>query len=337
MSQYKESGVDIASGAELAKWIGKEAAKTKSPEVISEIGGFSGLFALPSGYQEPVLVACTDGVGTKVRLAQMLKDFSGIGKDLVAMCVNDLVVTGAKPLFFLDYYATGKLDMAVSKSLMTSIIDACAEAGMTLLGGETAEMPHHYKDGDIDVAGFCVGVVERSKIINKHNVKEGMAIVGIEASGLHANGFSLVRKVFKIESKKSVGFQEADVEKFSQFLRPTHIYAKLVEQVLPKLPIASMAHITGGGLTDNIPRSLPVGLGASIKTLSWPMPKFYTELQLNGGIAEMEIFQVFNCGIGFVFVLEQEHVGELQSIARECGFEAWEIGRCVAGEGVAYS
>ncbi len=330
---YKDAGVDIDAGEALVERIKSVAKATKRPEVVSGLGGFGALCRIPQGYKNPLLVSGTDGVGTKLKLALQLNQHDTIGQDLVAMCVNDLLVCGAEPLFFLDYYATGKLDVDVAASVIKSIGDGCKLANCALIGGETAEMPGMYHGNDYDLAGFCVGVVEESEVITGDNVASSDVLIAIASSGVHSNGYSLVRKVIEaantdIASETLDGKPLKDV-----LLAPTKIYVKAIQHLQKTLGNASihaMAHITGGGLTENLPRVLPDDLTAQIKLDSWVFPPVFQWLQEQGNIEPMEMVRTFNCGVGFVVVVPTDKAEEAINLLNEQGENAWRLGEIVA-------
>lgn len=327
---YKDAGVDIDAGNRLVERIKPLVAKTRRSEVLSGLGGFGGLFALqPGKYQEPVLVSGTDGVGTKLKLAQQLDTHQTIGIDLVAMCVNDVLVQGAEPLFFLDYFASGKLDIEVATSVIAGIAEGCQQAGAALIGGETAEMPDMYKDGEYDLAGFCVAAVERSKIIDGANIAPGDAIIGIASSGPHSNGYSLIRKVLqKLENPNIDG---VPAEKL--LLTPTRIYVRPVLELIDKLPIKGLAHITGGGITENLPRIFATDLHPQVKLESWRQGPVFDWLARTGQISDTEMRRTFNCGVGMCVVLAANDVDQAIAMLRDHGEAAWRLGTVVAGSG----
>jgi phosphoribosylformylglycinamidine cyclo-ligase len=322
---YKDAGVDIDAGEALVDKIKSVTRKTRRAEVLTDIGGFGALFALPKGLKEPVMVAGTDGVGTKLRLAIDLNKHHTVGIDLVAMCVNDLIVQGAEPLFFLDYYATGKLDVEVATAVVTGIGEGCIQSGCSLIGGETAEMPGMYHGSDFDLAGFCVGIVDRENIIDGTKVNKDDVLIGIASSGPHSNGFSLIRKVIEVSKTdtnellqgKSIG---------EHLLEPTRIYVKQLLNLLKHIPIHAMAHITGGGLLDNIPRVLPKNTKAVIDTTSWQWPAIFNWLQQQGNIKTREMYRTFNCGVGMVLVVPRKFKQDAVSILASSGEDAWVIG-----------
>ena len=319
---YKSAGVDIQAGNDLVDKIKDDVASSHGPNVLGNIGGFAGMFKLDKGYKNPILVACTDGVGTKVALAQETQKLDSIGQDLVAMCVNDLIVCGAKPLFFLDYFATSKLDVNEAAVIIKSIAKACKDSGCALLGGETAEMPGHYAGNNFDLAGFSVGCVDEHKILTNKSIESGDILLGIESSGPHSNGFSLIRKI--------ISESDLDIDEYQHItemaLKPTHLYPSLILNLLSKYKINGMAHITGGGLTENIPRSIPKNLSVTINKSSWEMPEIFQWLQKNGNILEEEMFRVFNCGIGMVLIVDKNNSELIQEDIRSLGFKNYIIG-----------
>ncbi|MGM0524711.1 MAG: phosphoribosylformylglycinamidine cyclo-ligase [Pseudomonadota bacterium] len=322
---YKDAGVDIDAGNALVDRIKGVTKRTSRPEVMGSIGGFGALCELPEGYKKPVLVAGTDGVGTKLRLAIDLKQHSGVGIDLVAMCVNDLIVQGAEPLFFLDYYATGKLDVDVAADVVTGIGDGCEQSGCALIGGETAEMPGMYEHGDYDLAGFCVGVVEKEEIIDGSKVAEGDALIALASSGPHSNGYSLIRKIIEVS--------EADLESdlhgrtlAQHLLEPTRIYVKSVLELIKQVPVHALSHITGGGFWENIPRVLPKGTKAVIDGNSWDWPVIFDWLKDNGNVNMKEMYRTFNCGVGMVIAVPHEHAERAVEVLTTAGETAWNIG-----------
>ncbi|MBF0470892.1 MAG: phosphoribosylformylglycinamidine cyclo-ligase [Gammaproteobacteria bacterium] len=300
---YRDSGVDIDAGNALIDRIKPHAQRTHRPEVMAGLGGFGALFELPlNRYRNPVLVSGTDGVGTKLKLAMMMGDHTTIGIDLVAMCVNDLIVQGAEPLFFLDYYATGQLRLEEAEEVIAGIADGCLEAGCALSGGETAEMPGMYLHGDYDLAGFCVGIVEREKMIDGSAVRAGDQLIALTSSGPHSNGYSLIRKVLE-RSKCDLNAPFAQSTLGQTLLTPTRIYVKPLLQLIAEREVHALAHITGGGLTENLPRVIPQGLAAEIQRQSWKLPPVFEWLQQQGGIRDEEMLRTFNCGIGMVVVV----------------------------------
>lgn len=330
---YKDAGVDIDAGDALVQRIKSVAKATSRPEVVGGLGGFGALCRIPTGYQSPLLVSGTDGVGTKLKLALQLNQHDTIGQDLVAMCVNDLLVCGAEPLFFLDYYATGKLDVDTAATVIAGIGEGCRLANCALIGGETAEMPGMYQDDDYDLAGFCVGVVEEAEVITGKNVQQGDVLIGLASSGVHSNGYSLVRKVIEV-SGVDVASEQLDGKPLKDVLMAsTKIYVKAIQalqQALGNANLHAMAHITGGGLTENLPRVLPDDLAASIDTQSWTLPAVFDWLQTRGNIEPSEMYRTFNCGVGFVIVVPAEHADHALQVLQNNGETAWLLGTIVA-------
>jgi phosphoribosylformylglycinamidine cyclo-ligase len=283
------------------------------------------MFKLDKEYENPILVACTDGVGTKVALAQEAGQLDGIGQDLVAMCVNDLIVCGAKPLFFLDYFASSKLEVSEAAKVIKSIANACKDSGCALLGGETAEMPGHYVGKNFDLAGFSVGCVEENKVIDNTNIKENDVLIGIESSGPHSNGFSLIRKIIKDSNLNKEEYRSM----VELALKPTHLYPNLIMKLVSNFDIHGMAHITGGGLTENIPRSIPENLSASIDTGSWVMPEIFKWLQANGSLEDEDMFRIFNCGIGMVLIVKEDDSIEILKEIKNHNFKCFSIGKLI--------
>ena len=325
---YKLSGVDINAGNDLVEKIKEDVAASHNLNVLGNIGGFAGMYKLDRDIQNPVLVACTDGVGTKVSLAQEYKDLSGIGQDLVAMCVNDLIVCGAKPLFFLDYYASSKLDVDEASIVIKSISRACIDSGCALLGGETAEMPGHYVDNNFDLAGFSVGCVDEDKIITSASVEAGNVLIGIESSGPHSNGFSLIRRI--IENSNATMEEKEEIAKKS--LKPTILYPKLVMDLIENEKINSLAHITGGGLTENLPRSIPKDLSIKIDTGSWEFPDIFKWLEKEGDISKSDMYRIFNCGIGMVIFVDKDEVNIICERITKMGYKNFVIGELIKKE-----
>ena len=323
---YKDAGVDINAGNALVELIKPEVKRTTRTEVIGGLGGFGALCAIPSKYKEPILVSGTDGVGTKLRLAIDLKKHDTIGIDLVAMCVNDLVVQGAEPLFFLDYYATGKLDVDVAADVVKGIADGCVQSGCALVGGETAEMPGMYHAGDYDLAGFCVGVVEKSEIIDGSRVKNGDALIALGSSGPHSNGYSLVRKIIDVAGVNPATELLDNKPLSEHVLAPTKIYVKSVLALIKQADVHAIAHLTGGGFWENIPRVLPKNTKAVIDEKSWKWPSVFNWLQEKGNIDTYEMYRTFNCGVGMVIALPQEQVDTALAILKQAGENAWLIG-----------
>ena len=368
--QYKEAGVDIHAGYEAVSRMKSHIERTKTPGVMGELGGFGGLFDLSLGnYQEPVLVSGTDGVGTKLLLAFEMNKIDTIGIDVVAMCVNDIITQGAKPLFFLDYIACGKLDPAKIEAIVSGVSEGCVQSGCALIGGETAEMPGMYKENEFDIAGFSVGVVEKSKIINGNTIGEGDLLIGLPSSGVHSNGFSLIRKIIKDGNLSLDEVYEGFEKKLGEvLLTPTRIYVKLILELLgvdkntlfPEKVLHSgligeedffftedirieetthgikgLAHITGGGFQENIPRILPHGLGAKINKGNWDAPPIFEFLRKKGNLSQEEMYNVFNMGIGMVMVVEEDKAKFMIASLKEMGMSASIIGKVVKGEGIS--
>lgn len=332
---YKSAGVDIEAGNDLVERIKPIAAKTSRPGVMAGLGGFGSLFELPlDRYKNPILVSGTDGVGTKLKLALELGIHDTVGIDLVAMCVNDIVVLGAEPLFFLDYYATGKLDVDTAASVVSGIGKGCELAGAALVGGETAEMPGMYSEGDYDLAGFCVGIVEKNNILDGSQVKAGDKLIGIASSGPHSNGYSLIRKI--IETSKAPLDQSLNGKPLGQaLLEPTKIYVKSLLELLKAVPIHALAHITGGGLTENLPRVLPEGLDAEINLNSWQFPETFKWLQEQGNVSQANMLTTFNCGIGMIVCVDANDEAETIKNLQNQGETVFSIGEIVIGSGEA--
>ena len=335
---YSDAGVDIDAGNALVERIKPAAKRTARPGVMSGLGGFGALFDLKAaGYVDPVLVAATDGVGTKLRIAIDTGEVDGVGQDLVAMCVNDLVCQGAEPLFFLDYFATGKLELDVAARIIEGIARGCELSGCALIGGETAEMPGMYPAGDFDLAGFAVGAMERGSDLPA-GVSEGDLLLGLASSGVHSNGYSLVRKLVEISG---LGW-EADCpwgegSLGAALLAPTRLYVKQALEAVRAGGVHALAHITGGGLTENLPRVLPEGLGAEIDLGAWALPEVFAWLRGVGGMDEREMLKTFNCGIGMIVVVDADRAGALKDVLDGAGETVVDLGRVVAGEGVRYT
>ncbi len=330
---YKSAGVDIEAGNALVERIKPIAARTRTAGVLGGLGGFGSLFELPlDRYRHPVLVSGTDGVGTKLKLANELGVHNTIGIDLVAMCVNDIIVQGAEPLFFLDYFATGKLDVDTAASVVEGIGKGCELSGAALVGGETAEMPGMYADGDYDLAGFCVGIVEKSKVLDGSKVSVGDKLIGIASSGPHSNGYSLIRKIIaRSHSALTDTFESQSLG--SALLEPTRIYVKSLLSLLDKVPVHALAHITGGGLTENLPRVLPFGTKANIDLTSWEFPAIFKWLQEQGKVSQADMLVTFNCGIGMIVcVAAEDERATLETLTR-LGEKAFTIGELVESEG----
>ncbi len=324
---YRDAGVDIDAGNSLVDRIKPMVRNTMRPEVLTGLGGFGGLFELPvERYSKPVLVSGTDGVGTKLKLAQRMNKHDSIGIDLVAMCVNDILVTGAEPLFFLDYYATGHLEVDAAADVVSGIARGCKLAGCALIGGETAEMPGMYGEGDYDLAGFSVGVVEKDAMLGPERVAVGDALVAVASSGPHSNGYSLIRKLLEVSGADLD--EDLDGRPLGQaLLAPTRIYVKPLLALLSELDVHAMAHITGGGLSENLPRVLPENSRALVHLDSWQRPAVFRWLQQQGNIEEAEMLRTFNCGVGMVLVLPQEEAQAAIDMLREHGEQAWLLGR----------
>jgi len=330
---YKSAGVDIEAGNSLVERIKPIAARTKIPGVMSGLGGFGSMFELPlDRYQQPILVSGTDGVGTKLKLAFDLNKHDTIGIDLVGMCVNDIIVQGAESLFFLDYFATGKLDIDTAASVVEGIGKGCELAGAALVGGETAEMPGMYTEGEYDLAGFCVGIVEKSEIIDGSKVAAGNKLIGIASSGPHSNGYSLIRKI--IERSQIPLSDELDGKPLAEhLLEPTRIYVKNLLQLTGKISVHAMAHITGGGLTENIPRVLPENLSANIQLDAWEFPAIFKWLQEQGNVTLDNMLITFNCGIGMVVCVAEEDEAATLALLQELGEQAFPLGEIVTTPG----
>lgn len=330
---YKDAGVDIDAGNALVDRIKGVVKETRRPEVMGGLGGFGALCALPQKYREPILVSGTDGVGTKLRLAMDLKRHDTIGIDLVAMCVNDLVVQGAEPLFFLDYYATGKLDVDTAASVITGIAEGCKQSGCALVGGETAEMPGMYHGEDYDVAGFCVGVVEKSEIIDGSKVAAGDVLIALGASGPHSNGYSLVRKILEVSHADPLTVELEGKPLADHLLAPTKIYVKSVLKLIEEHDIHAIAHLTGGGFWENIPRVLPEGTQAVIDESSWQWPAVFNWLQQTGNVSRHEMYRTFNCGVGMIIALPAVEADAAIALMNASGEKAWKIGTIAASTG----
>ncbi len=328
---YRDAGVDIDAGNALVERIAPHAKRTRRPEVMGGIGGFGALMSIPPHYKEPVLVSGTDGVGTKLMLAIEAGVYDTIGIDLVAMCVNDIIVVGAEPLFFLDYYATGKLDLDVAEAVIKGIADGCEQAGAALTGGETAEMPDMYSDGDFDLAGFTVGVVEKSAVLDQSQVQRGDVVVGLASTGPHSNGYSLIRKVVEVSGAK-LDMPFGDATLGEALLAPTRIYVKPILNALKQFDLHAIAHITGGGLTENLPRVLPNNCKAVIDLAAWERPEIFNWLQTEGNIKDSEMLRTFNCGIGMTLVVAEEVVEDIINSLRLNDIEAWTIGEISAAD-----
>jgi phosphoribosylformylglycinamidine cyclo-ligase len=328
---YREAGVDIDAGEELVERIKPHVRRSLRREVLGGIGGFGALVEVPlDRYRKPVLVSGTDGVGTKLRLAIDTRRHDTVGIDLVAMCVNDVVVQGAEPLFFLDYFATGKLDVGVGERLIAGIVDGCVQAGCALVGGETAEMPGMYHGEDYDLAGFCVGIVEKDAIIDGSDTRAGDVVLGLPSSGPHSNGFSLIRKILQVAGADLNSHLDG-VTLVDRLMAPTRIYVKPLLRLIAELPVHGLAHITGGGLVENIPRVLPGGLEVVLQRKSWRREAVFDWLQRQGQVADAEMYRVFNCGIGMTVHLRPSDADRAVAILRDMGQEALVIGEVRAG------
>ncbi|MGA2365272.1 MAG: phosphoribosylformylglycinamidine cyclo-ligase [Steroidobacteraceae bacterium] len=329
---YRDAGVDIDAGDALIERIKPMVKRTMRPEVLAGIGGFGAMVELPLGrYRRPVLVSGTDGVGTKLKLAIQTGRHDSIGIDLVAMCVNDVIVQGAEPLFFLDYYATGRLDVDIATQVIAGIVEGCAQAGAALVGGETAEMPGMYAGGDYDLAGFCVGVVEKEAIIDGTRVQPGDAVIGLASSGPHSNGYSLIRKLIDV-AQASDATQLAGESLFELLLRPTRIYVKSLLALMRVMPVHALAHITGGGLSENIPRSLRAGLEVVLERRAWPRQPVFEWLARTGAIEEAQMHRTFNCGIGMIAIVEPQRADEAVRVLAEHGEHAQLLGEVRRGD-----
>ena len=330
---YRDAGVDIDAGNELVKKIKNSVASTKRAGAMGSLGGFGGLFELPlERYTQPVLVSGTDGVGTKLKLAIQLGRHDTIGIDLVAMCVNDILVMGAEPLFFLDYYATGALDTEIAADVIEGIAEGCRQSGAALIGGETAEMPGMYQAGDYDLAGFCVGIVEKDRIIDGSQVNTGDVLIALASSGPHSNGYSLIRKIIEVSGSDLTedcgGMPLADA-----LLAPTNIYVSALKDIINNLNVHALAHITGGGLLENLPRVLPDNTCAAINRGSWKMPAVFEWLQQQGNVETMEMYRTFNCGVGMVVVAGKDESTSILRTLEDNGIDAWELGQIEASSG----
>jgi len=332
---YRDAGVDIDAGNQLVERIKPVVARTRREGVVAGLGGFGALFELPlDRYRRPLLVSGTDGVGTKLKLAIDSGRHDTIGIDLVAMCANDIIVQGAEPLFFLDYYATGKLDIEVAADVVEGIGRGCELAGAALIGGETAEMPGMYQSGDYDLAGFCVGIVEKDRLIDGRAVKPGDVLLALASSGPHSNGYSLIRKIIEVAGAHA-DTQLAGGPLFEQLLAPTRIYVKSLLSLLGQVEVHSLCHITGGGLPENLPRMLPADTVARIDTASWEWPAVFTWLQEQGKVDTFEMYRTFNCGIGMVVCVAADDVDTSLATLRSLGEQAWVLGSVETGHGPA--
>lgn len=333
MTTYRDAGVDIDAGDEFVDRIKPLVRSTFRPEVLTDLGGFGGLFGFQAGkYKEPVLVSGTDGVGTKLKIAFMMDKHDTVGIDLVAMCVNDIAVSGAEPLFFLDYFATGKLSVSKAQEVVAGIAEGCRQAGCALIGGETAEMPSFYPDGEYDLAGFAVGVVEKSKIVDGKTIRPGDIVIGLASSGLHSNGYSLARRVLFEQAKLSVADRVPELDRSlgDVLLAPTRIYAKQILSLIQDFPVKGIAHITGGGITENLPRVFPKGVRARINRKAWPIPPIFQIMGQLGKVEREEMYRVFNMGIGLILVVPPEAASGLLARAAVLGDQGWQIGEILS-------
>jgi len=337
---YADAGVDIAEGAAAVEKMKAYVQETFTKGVLGGLGGFGGLFELDlEGYKKPVLVSGTDGVGTKLKIAFLTDVHDSTGIDLVAMCVNDILVQGAKPLFFLDYIATGRISSDKVADIVKGIAEGCKQSGASLIGGETAEMPGFYSDDEYDIAGFTVGIVEKEKIIDGSKIKEGDVLIGLPSTGIHSNGYSLVRKLFFDVLNMSVSdhVEELGMTLGEALIMPTKIYVKEILEILANHSVNGMVHVTGGGFTENIPRVLPEGLGADIAMGSWEMNPLFPLIQKKGNIDESEMFKTFNMGIGFILAVDPSEADAMMETIEKSGEKAYKIGTVTKGEGVRYN
>ena len=336
---YKDSGVDVERGYRAVELMKKHVKTTFDENVLGDIGSFGGFYSIAGEkMKEPVLVAGTDGVGTKLKYAFLSGKHDTIGIDAVAMCVNDIVCQGAKPLFFLDYFATGKLSPETVATVVSGVAEGCRRAGCALIGGETAEMPGFYPDGEYDIAGFAVGIDDKSEVINGKDIRPGDALIGIASSGIHSNGYSLVRRLFGDSANAPDLFRYDDRLKdklLNVLLTPTKIYVKSILSLIRKVHVKGIAHITGGGFIENIPRIFPEGVGCEIEKVSYPVPAIFSVMQEKAGIGDEQIYNTFNMGIGMVVCVEEKDVSAALSALAEAGEQAWRIGTTVAGKGVS--
>jgi phosphoribosylformylglycinamidine cyclo-ligase len=336
MTTYRDAGVDIDAGDELVDRIKPLVRSTFRPEVLTDLGGFGGLFGFQAGkYKEPVLVSGTDGVGTKLKIAFMMDKHDTVGLDLVAMCVNDIAVSGAEPLFFLDYFATGKLSVTKAQAVVSGVAEGCRQAGCALIGGETAEMPSFYPEGEYDLAGFAVGAVDRPKLIDGRHILPGDAVIGLASSGLHSNGYSLARRVLFEQAKLTVASRLAELDGSigEVLLTPTRIYAKQILALVEQCSIKGIAHITGGGITENLPRVFPKGVRARITRTAWSVPPVFEVISRLGRIEREEMYRVFNMGIGLILVVTPDSVSGVLTRAAALGDRGWRIGEIIPSTG----
>lgn len=334
---YKQAGVDIAAGNEAVERMKKHVQRTFRPEVLTDLGGFGGLFGLDrSEYEEPVLVSGTDGVGTKLMLAFAMGQHDTIGIDAVAMCVNDIVVQGAEPLFFLDYLACGQVTPEKIEAIVKGIADGCLQAGCALIGGETAEMPDMYRAEEYDIAGFAVGIAEKRKLVDGSRIAPGDVVLGLASSGLHSNGYSLVRKLFLKDGSYELGqtVPELNATLGEVLLTPTRIYVKSVLSLLKQVDVKGLSHITGGGLIENIPRVLPSGVSVDLQRDSWPVQPVFTMLQTLGELSDIDLYRTFNMGIGMAVIVTEQEAAKAMEVAQAAGESVYQIGRVVEGDGV---
>ena len=327
MISYKDAGVDIDAGNDFVNAIKPFVKATQTPHVLGGIGSFSGAVRLPAGYKKPAILGATDGVGTKLRLAIDARKFDGVGQDLVAMCVNDLICNFAEPLFFLDYYATAKLEIADAKEVVKSIAEGCKLARCALIGGETAEMPSMYPDGEYDLAGFAVGVVEKSQVINGRNIVAGDVVLGLASNGAHSNGYSLVRKILARDKPELDTPFDGEKTLRQAIIAPTRLYVKPVLAALKEFEIKGMAHITGGGITENVPRVLPENCVAQIDANAWRLPKLFQWLQHAGNVEMQEMYRTFNCGIGMVVIVSPEVAEQAEKLFVKQGETVYRLGK----------
>jgi phosphoribosylformylglycinamidine cyclo-ligase len=334
MTTYRDSGVDIDAGDEFVDRIKPLVRSTFRPEVLGDLGGFGGMFGFQAKkYQDPVLVSGTDGVGTKLKIAFLMDRHDTVGIDLVAMCVNDIAVSGAEPLFFLDYFATGKLSVSKAQQVVTGIAEGCRQAGCALIGGETAEMPSFYPEGEYDLAGFAVGAVDRPKIIDGRTIAPGDVILGLASSGLHSNGYSLARRVLFDQAKLTVSSQPPELDRplGEILLTPTRIYAKQILALIQEFPVKGIAHITGGGITENLPRVLPAGMRARIYRSRWAVPPIFSVISTLGSVERDEMYRVFNMGIGLILVVSPRSADAMVTRLVAMGEQAALMGEVVTG------
>ena len=332
---YKDSGVDVERGYEAVRLMRSHVQSTYTEGVLGDIGSFGGFFALPKGYKNPVLVSGTDGVGTKLKYAFIADKHDTIGIDAVAMCVNDIVCQGAKPLFFLDYFATGRLSPEVVATVVSGVAEGCRQSGAALVGGETAEMPGFYPDGEYDIAGFAVGIVDKNKVINGKKIKSGDVLIGIKSSGIHSNGYSLVRKLWGEDIQTLSKYdEELGAAPIDVLLTPTRIYVNSILQLIEKVKVKGIAHITGGGFIENIPRIFPEGIGCEIVKESYPLPAIFQIMQERSELSDREIYNTFNMGIGMVVCVAQADAERTVKELEAAGERAYIIGKTVEGSGV---